>query len=214
MMNDEMLKLEIKEALTFAFDPLQEELESLRKQKKYLVKERDTLKEALKIKEVHERQYARVVLWYRGLRNLLMSTDEGTEIYKKYYFSKDGLCPEILQLEDDYFNSIIDQAQASGKSLTKEAAATSTLKYCSCGQSIFTNNNLCEACRRELGKCYKKDCAKERQDTTIASFGAGGVYTITIFCEEHAKEYEDMMRAYYTGNPEHEDYLKEVYLII
>lgn len=44
-------------------------------------------------------------------------------------------------------DNAIEQAQASGKSLTKEAAATSTLKNCSCGLPIFTNNNLCDACR-------------------------------------------------------------------
>jgi hypothetical protein len=67
-----------------------------------------------------------------------------SEKMKKYWESAEGK-KEIAKIK----RAVAKQKakDSRGKSLTKEAAATSTLKYCSCGLPIHTEHNLCEACR-------------------------------------------------------------------
>jgi hypothetical protein len=64
---------------------------------------------------------------------------------------KSGVGHEILDLQHQYIIGNIyenpELLDSRGKSLTKEAAATSTLKWCSCGLPIHTNNKQCESCR-------------------------------------------------------------------
>jgi uncharacterized phage protein (TIGR01671 family) len=108
------------------------------------------------------------VMQYTGLKD-----KNGKEIYEGDIIQADGMYNDQIIFQDGGFNlkagdeglnlwyqleeygnfevigNIYENPELlePGKSLTKEAAATSTLKYCSCGLPIHTEHDLCEACR-------------------------------------------------------------------